>query len=532
MNGGRSQVKDRTAKSTRSREGTGSRARVGPAQQQLPSPDAQPQLLSQPQALVAKRVEGMMRLQRVIGNHAVARVASTARVRAPGIIQRVINGQMNQGPIANVRAAAYPDLSVPTYDWALLPLTNDIPAVMGLILAYNNGTGVGPVDAQLTQILAGMRDIESLYLAQTIPYMTRMENQSDADKASYEALLLLRDEWTVLMRAVNNEIAAHHGVQRQGAGGRPDVKESVGATLASGSLNLSEQEKTWVKTFLQSQGTTAKTTQEALTAVWAKRANYFQNLSSGKNNPYKKKERPQMTADVEYQTTDPNKPKIWDQKAITIGEGQATYEGRLEKTYKKAVDTTGQAAPVGLLFDSTFADPRNYEIAWGAINEMLMTGVIPATAVKEVRAPTPGAFLSDLYVRMADKISEDDPNKSKKHNIKWAEGLQNGAQNGPPRLYTIPRNRLPGGNRLAQILNGTIMPYSRYANDRSWLPTGVVYNEYGSGITGTHLSETDIKFVLSANLQQIYLTVTHYKAYTVTPARGQPEARNPFFRIL
>jgi hypothetical protein len=58
------------------------------------------------------------------------------------------------------------------------------------------------------------------------------------------------------------------------------------------------------------------------------------------------------------------------------------------------------------------------------------------------------------------------------------------------------------------------------------------YNECGSGITGNNLSETDIKFVLSADLQQIYLTVTHYKAYTLTPSGGQPEARNPFFRVL
>ena len=452
MNGRESQVQDRIATSSSSQKGPGSRTRVADAPQPLLSPDTQPQLLSQPRALVAKHVEGVLQLQRVIGNHAVARIASTARVRAHGIIQRVINGQMNHVPIATVRNAAYADQSVPTYDWALMPLTNDIPVVMGLIQAYNNGTGVGTVDAQLTQILAGMRDIESLYLAETIPYMTRMEHQSDADKASYEALLLLRDEWTALMRGVNNEIAAHHGVQRQGAGGRPDVKESVRATVASGSLNLSGQEQTWVKTFLESQGTTEKTMQEALTAIWAKRANYFQHLSSGKENPYKRKERPQMTADVEYQTNDPNKPKIWDQKAITIGEGQTTYEGRLQKTYTKAVDTGGQVVPVGLLFDSTFADPRNYEIAWGAINEMLITGAIPATAIREVRAPAPGAFLSDLDVRMADKVSDQDPAKAKKHNIKWAENVQNGTQNGPPRLYTIPRNQLPGGNRLTQIL--------------------------------------------------------------------------------
>jgi hypothetical protein len=472
-----------------------------------------------------------MQLQRVVGNRAVARIASTARVRDRRIIQRVINGQMSHASLTNVRNTVYPDQSVPTYDPALAQLVIEVPAVMGLIQTYNNAPAAPTANATLTQILAGMRNIESEHLAQTIPYMTRMENQSDADKASFEALLLLRDEWTALMSSVNDEIATRHGVQRQGAGSRPDVKKSVPATIESGSLNLSGAEKTWMKTFLESQGASEKTKQEALTAIWAKRANYFQNLTSGKNNPYKKKDTG-ATADVEYQTTDLNKPKIWDQKAITIGEGQTAYEGRLEKTYTKAVDTKGDPVPVGLLFDSTFADPRNYEIAWGAISEKLITGAIPASAIKEVRAPTPGAFLSDRDVRMAEKVSEQDPDKAKKHNIKWAEALHTGVQNGPPRLYTIPRNKLPGGNRLAQILAGQIPPYSRYLNDRSWLPTGVVYNEYGSGITGKNLSETDIKFVLSADLQQIYLTVTHYKAYSLTPANGQPEARNPFFRVL
>ena len=472
---------------------------------------------------MSERTRAILQLQRGAGNRAVTRLVSHGRT-----IQRVINGNLNVAPLTAVTTTAHADGSTPTYDWALQPLIQAIPPVTALIQAYNTNTGAGTANDQLTAILQPLREMQSLYIGEALPLLTSTKDQTDADKATYEALLILRDQWVVLMRSVNDEVAGSFNVQRAGPGNRPDVKQSVLATFESGRLNLSGQEKTWVKNFLATQqGINDKTVQEALTCVWALRAGHFNNLSSGKGNPYRKKGT-NKEADVEYRTTDPNKPAIWDQKAIVIGQGQTSFDGRLDKTHNKAVDAKDNPAPVGLLFDSTFADPRNYEIAWALISEMLLTGAIPPAAIKEVRSLAPEQFLSDIDVKMNEKIAADDPNKGKKQNIKWVENLKGAQANG---YFTIPRGSL-GANRLAQILNGAEASYSRYANDRSWLPTGVVYNEYGAGIAQSNLDSTSIKFVLSADLQQIYLTATHYKGYTVTPTGGQPVARNPFFKVL
>ena len=470
----------------------------------------------------------LLQLQRTAGNRAVARFVAQGRPPRR-TIQRVIAGNLNEAPLIAATQAVYPDASdTSNYDWALTPLIQAIPQLSNLIGLYNTNAGVGTANAQLTAILGHMREIEGNSIGAALPLLTNMQNQSAADKAIYEELLLLRDQWVPLMQSVNNEIAGSFNIQRAGPGNRPDVKESVRKTFESGRLNLSTQEKAWITTYLQAQSAlTDKNYQEALTAIWAKRAGYFNNVSSGKNNPYRLKGTTKE-ADVEYQTTDANKPVLWDQKAITIGKGQTTFEGRLDETHTKAVDNEETPVPVGLLFDSTYVDRRNYEIAWGTINEMLLSGTIPPVAIREVRALQPEVFLSQLDVKMAEKVPEGDPEKGKKNNIKWAENLKGAQQNG---LFTIARNNLPA-NRLAQILNGTQQSYSRYANDRSWLPSGVVYNEYGAGISGSSLDSGSIKFVLSADLQAIYITPTHYAGYSVTPSGGQPQARNPFFRVL
>lgn len=476
---------------------------------------------------LSERPAAIQWYQRVAGNRAVSRMVGRASAPRRTVIQRVINGQINVQPVDQLRVAQFPDASVPTYGEDLAKISMLVKQATNFIQAYNANNGAVSQDILLKRILEALAAIEANYLANTLPYLTSLKNQSDADRRTYEVLLLLRDQWTPLMRSVNDEIAGRKNVQRAGAGNRPDVKESVTSTFESGALNLTIAEKQWVQTFLQGQGKTDKTIQEALTAVWAMRQGHFQDLSSGKGNPYKKKGT-NKEADVEYQTTDANKPKIWDQKAIVFGKGQTGFEGRLDKTYNKAEDSKGADAPVGLLFDSTFVDERNYEIAWAKINSMLMDGSIPPTAIKEVKAAQPNVFMSNLHVNMAEKVKDDDPDKAEKANVKWAENKKNGQQGNH---HTIAKNALPQSN-LAQILNGTIHPYSRYSNDRSWLPSGVVYNEYGTGIADSSLNEGKLKYVVSADLQHAYLSVTHYTGYSVTPSGGQPERRNPFFKLV
>ena len=345
-----------------------------------------------------------------------------------------------------------------------------------------------------------------------LPGLSYTQGQSPSDKESYRVLVKFQDDLTKLTKAANDEASRILNIVRAGAGNRPDANEggALTRTLTSGALGLSGPEGIFRTGFRANQGQTWKEDREALSAIWAQRGGVFANLTPGKGNRY--------NVDVEYSTTDVGKPQLWDQK--TIFSDQTPFDGRIRHTHHKNTDENAHG--VGLLFDSTFENETNYEKAWVNINRAILSGDITASAVREVRAPNPSLFQSEIYVEMASRV---DPG-TVAANIKWAEPKLNGAQQDG--FDVIPAAQL-GGTNYAAVLGGTAASHSRYTNNRNWLPPGV-YDEYAA--SGPMPNEGAARFVATESRDRIYLTVTHYKRYTVKLANNTIVNRKAFFRVL
>ncbi|GAB4208630.1 MAG: hypothetical protein OHK0022_38470 [Roseiflexaceae bacterium] len=404
------------------------------------------------------------------------------------------------------------DNSVPTYGDTLEKLIEYTGEVRKALRLYNRiDAQEKPADSEhqlrllLTNLQLAAADLDWL-----IPALSNTQNQTLADKRTYTVLINYRSQMTRLSRAVNDEIAGKFNIHRAGPGGRPDAntQNAIEGTLNSGALGLGGQEQQFLNTFVQNQGGSWKEKREALSAIWAKRGGLFNNLTPGKGNDY--------GVDVEYQTTDQGKPELWDQK--TIYTDQNGFDGRLEHTHTKNTDDQGHG--VGLLFDSTFENRTNYEKNWLGISSALLSGHIAPEAVLEVVAPNPQALRADIFVNMAQQY----PQNGVEANIKWAEAKRaNAQQHG---LEVINQGSLNGTN-LANILQGNVNSYSRYKNDRDWLPDGV-YNEFpATGMPNQGMG----RFVISDDNTRIYLTVTHYKGFTVQDQQGTAN-RNPFYRVV
>ncbi len=328
----------------------------------------------------------------------------------------------------------------------------------------------------------------------------------DADRAAYSALVNLKEQAIALAADVNREAATLKGVGRAGAGGRPDANAENAINQSVGGLGLTQQESDFSAAFVQNQGGGWKEQREALSAIWAKRTGLFQNLTPGKQ---------QGGPDIEYRTTDAGEPRYWDQK--TMYTGHEGFDGRLMETHGKATDQNGRG--VGLLLDSTFESPHNYEKNWLGINMLILSGQLPPEAVKEVHAPNPAALRSEIHVVMTQQY----PNGVEK-NVKWAEGKSNGQQGN---FLQIPAQQL-GATNYQAVKAGQENSWSRYSNNRQWLPAGV-YHEYP--VKCAQLSEGSCRFVMSEDRATVYLSVTHYKGYSVQPAQGAMQVRNPFYLV-
>jgi hypothetical protein len=342
--------------------------------------------------------------------------------------------------------------------------------------------------------------------------------QTAAQQAAYAELMNLRGAAFADAHAINDEVATVMNITRAGPGGRPDANDESGimGTIASGSLGLSGLEDAQRRAFVSAQGGSYKEEREALSATWAKRQGLFTNLEPGKQNVYN-------NADVEYKTTDRNKVPLWDQK--TIFWGQEGFAGRIERTRGKATDREGKSV-VGILLDSTFERLDNYERAWLNISADVLGGIVAPADVKEVRAPNPAIFQSNVHVDMARRYNDEG---AIENNIKWAEGKRSGAsQNG----FEVINQASLASTNLPQILANRSTPndapYNRYTNDRAWLPNGV-YDEYPAKNGGIK-NEGMTRFVIASN-GTVYLTPTHYKGYSVKPASGPMQVRNPFYIV-
>jgi hypothetical protein len=340
---------------------------------------------------------------------------------------------------------------------------------------------------------------------------------SDEGKALYGELVRYRSRLTALSTIVNTEVTRTHGVTRAGPGGRPDAnKESaINATVAGGGLGLTGPESTFVSDFTRDQGGTWKQRREALSAVWAMQQGRFTDLRSGHENQYGK--------DVEYESSDRDKPQLWDQKTIFVD--QTGFDGRLRKTHGKNKDTQGRG--VGLLFDSTFEGRTNYEKVWLDISQHLMEGTLPGYAVKEVVAPQPDAFRAGIYIDMTRHATSQDPQED--GNVRWAEKKLAGRQDDDG-LEVIEESALAGSG-LDEIKAGE-KSYSRYSNNRDWLPTGA-YSEFGAkGPPNPGKAKFVVSDASTPDKRRVYLSVTHYKGYTVRKVGPGDLNRNAFYRVL
>ncbi|HEX5417791.1 MAG TPA: hypothetical protein VFZ25_19200 [Chloroflexota bacterium] len=459
----------------------------------------------------------VLALQRALGNHTVGRVLGREQPQpiqrdanlGGRLIQRVINVQLNHAPLRQLLGQQGDNL---TYQHQLTGMADTALAVRKAVTRYNRLDPALQRDKakkELTAINDGLGSLQS-DLNWLIKGLAERQNQSAADAETYRVLVGFQTSVTDLSRAANAETAQFFNIVRAGPGGRSDANTADALERSLPRLGLGGAEMGQITAFLQNQGQTWKEKREALSMIWAKRAGQFANLDPGKGNQY--------GADVEYKTRDQGKPQLWDQK--TIYSDATPFDGRIAHTHQKNTDANGRG--VGLLFDSTFENDTNYEKAWLTINAAVLSGEIAPDAVREVRAPNPGALQSDIYVEMARNY----PNGGVEANVKWAENnLAHQQQNG---LEVIASGTL-GGTNYASIVNHTANSHSRYTNDRNWLPPGV-YDEYAVG--GLLPNEGKGRFVATEDLSRIYLSVTHYKAYTVKLANQTVVNRNPFFRIV
>jgi hypothetical protein len=449
----------------------------------------------------------LLALQRSAGNQAAARV-----------IQRRIDSQVDIGKVRKLQAG-FDTTDPPWYAESIetvIRLNDQVGAAIRKHNRLERQQQPGGARGELERLVNLMRklvkevDEEALVNVGT--------DLTDTGKALYGELVKYKSRLTALSTTINTEVARLHGVTRAGPGGRPDAnKESaINESVSGGGLGLTVPETTFVNDFTRDQGGTWKQRREALSAVWAMQQGLFTDLRSGHLNQYGK--------DVEYETNDPGKPQLWDQKTIFVD--QTGFDGRLRKTHGKNKDTQGRG--VGLLFDSTFEGRTNYEKVWLEISQHLMDGVFPGSAVKEVVAPNPDAFRAGIYIDMTRHATSQDPEED--GNVRWAEKKLAGYQD-PDGLEVIDASKL-GGTGLDDIQAGTEQSYNRYTNNRDWLPTGA-YSEFGAkGPPNPGKAKYIASDAATPDKRRIYLSVTHYKGYTVRKVGHGDLNRNAFYRVL
>lgn len=345
-----------------------------------------------------------------------------------------------------------------------------------------------------------------------LPAFSSTDRQTDIDKGAYRLLVSIEGQMHKTSHRVNSELSQRFGITRKGPGNRPDANSDAGisGSVDSNTVGLDGGQQTFMSDFVENQGGGWKEKREGLSAIWAKQQGMFTNLTPGKDNKY--------NADVEYKTTDVGKSELWDQKTLFYGE--TGFDGRISHTHNKNKDDQGKG--VGILLDSTYIRKGNYEKAWLHIHKAVLNGEIKPEAIKEVKSAHPERLRSGIHVDMENK---DYGVGGPEQNIKWLEN-QIGAKSG--KYMTISAAKVNGYN-LTKIHNGTVQSYGRYTNNRGWLPRGI-WNEYP---TSGFKNDGKCRFVINDTKTQIYLTVSHYKGYTVKHSGSERTvSRNPFVKVV
>jgi hypothetical protein len=403
-------------------------------------------------------------------------------------------------------------------DKRLFELLKQSSQVFSQVSKYNRAPENGTQRQELLRRIVPMLHETQQQLDATIGNFSDPASRSDS--AVYGSLVELQDRLTRLAEESNGELARQLGIERAGPGGRPDANTEEGIEASIEGMDLGEQQE-FYESFLEDEGDHWKQKREALSGAWALASGKLESLSAATDNAF--------GIDVEYRTEDEGVPSFWDQKTIYYAE--EPWDGRLAKTYGKLetelkkmkdppIEVGDIKAKVGLLLDSTYVRRPNYERAWMRVLSEVLEGNFDPRAIKEVRAPEPGLLRAGLYVDMTEKSPKD----PKAKNIKWAEPKLSGTVGDLP---VMPASGL-GATQLSKVLDRSLASWGRHTNARGWLPPGA-YAEYSVG--GGVPDGNSARFVATDDRSRIYLSVTHYKGYTVKLGTGEVVNRNPFYRV-
>jgi hypothetical protein len=471
----------------------------------------------------------LLALQRGAGNRAVTRMLQR-RIDGHVPIERFAQLQADGIKKATVAQPVVANLA-PTIDLRELPWYHDdleivLEAMHALAKAIRIYNFADRDDQQVAAKQALTDVVDQLQALQTkVQYSLRdyAAGYRDTESAElYRAAVHVNAELIKLGTAVNDEVARRHGVQRAGPGGRPDANKETAIDASVNLLGLTPPEQVFLQAFVAGHNGDWKQRREALSAIWAMRQGMFANLDTAKVGG---RSVAPGGHDVEYLTNDPGKPQMWDQK--TIYEDKDGFNGRVEHTHTKGYDAQGRG--IGILLDSTFEGPENYEKIWFGFSQALQAGTIPGDSLKEVKAPQPQNLRAEIYVDMTTNAPADAPPEDR--NVRWAENLLTGAQD-PDGLECIAPGSL-AGTGLNEARAGTGNSWARYRNERGWLPDAP-YNEYA--VASNAINAGKARYVVSDDSRpgrrKVYLSVTHYKGFTVNKPVGGRLTRNAFYRVM
>lgn len=411
----------------------------------------------------------------------------------------------------------------------------NILRMMIVLLNNFNGMAAGTAEAEKTHGV--IHDIDDL-IDQVNGYDT--PTHSIIPLPLSLALQTLRDQITPLRNLLNVAVATHHNVARVGAGSRPDRHISY-ADLADipGLLPNATARQAYNRQITQGgldhDQNPAKTQEEGLSAAAASQQYplLFNNMTAAPH-------RDDVVGNVEYYD---NNGDPWDQKTAFRGPG-TTASTAMNSVANSIVNQQlvqyprrGSAvrAQVGVLLDTTYVNPREYEILWMMIFQRAKAGKITLAKLKEVRSGTIMATLPSLQLDTTD-FDTGDANTSvaRLDQLSTANPTQPViGRDGVTRNFKVILQapllaRDDHTHNIANTFNGTRDGYAVYSNGNGILPGGVRYLEYSVPTTFLTDSGNKARFIRASN-GALYITGTHYEAWTNT---GTNTAQIPFYKIV
>jgi hypothetical protein len=405
---------------------------------------------------------------------------------------------------------------------------------MMIVLIKNcNRMITGGQDAEATNAVIG--DIDD-YIDRVMGYDSA--TNSPIPEALVLALQTLRDRLTGLRGRLNIASATATNVVRAGAGARPDRHASYDdlgnlADLVPAGPARVAYNRQITQGLQDGDQNINKTREEAFSAAAAATA-YPQIFGQMTAAPRIEG----INGNVEYYDTNGDP---WDQKTAFRGSGVTAttamtkvvvaIQGQQLVQYPRR----GSAArvQVGVLLDSTYVNPREYEILWSLIFRAARAGKINLTKLKEVRSGAIMGTLPSLQLDPTDFDAGDEHTNVARLDQRANGTAQVTGRDGVIRGFqTVPRDALlardDAQGSIAGAFAGTRDAYDVYSNGNGLLPGPVRYLEYS--VPSKFLRDTSNKArIIRGSNGSLYITGTHYEAWTNTGTNTQ---QLPFYQIV